>query len=280
MANHESITTIPLLPDADTIDGSELLYVVKGLGSDRDRKATINNVVNPNVVNHVFTHGVGNPSDVEAEIVETQDGERVKLSILDNSISSAKMQKDAIIKSHFDTSEGNLSDNDEIISAPSSSGNFFRYTFDKVFNYIKNKFTNYTHAESAFVTSPCIANNAIKSWNIGVLEINKNETSYSLYFQEGVNGDLLLVYQQRDTSSSSVIDNRECRVYCNEKVYIPTSGGNGYTQEPEVSVIVSPYQAQLFMCLGEHIKSTEQQKMYKWLPLAGTSGNIADWTSN
>jgi len=36
--NEESITTVPLLPEAENISANDLLYLVQGLGADRDKK--------------------------------------------------------------------------------------------------------------------------------------------------------------------------------------------------------------------------------------------------
>lgn len=40
-ANEESITTVPLLPEAENISLSDILYLIQGVGADRDRKMTL-----------------------------------------------------------------------------------------------------------------------------------------------------------------------------------------------------------------------------------------------
>ena len=39
--NEESITTVPLLPEAEDISANDLLYLIQGLGADRDKKLTL-----------------------------------------------------------------------------------------------------------------------------------------------------------------------------------------------------------------------------------------------
>lgn len=39
--NEESITTVPLLPVAVNLSANDLLYLIQGLGADRDRKLTL-----------------------------------------------------------------------------------------------------------------------------------------------------------------------------------------------------------------------------------------------
>ena len=39
--NEESITTVPLLPEAENLSADDLLYLIQGLGADRDKKLTL-----------------------------------------------------------------------------------------------------------------------------------------------------------------------------------------------------------------------------------------------
>lgn len=39
--NEESITTVPLMPEAEDISANDLLYLIQGLGADRDKKLTL-----------------------------------------------------------------------------------------------------------------------------------------------------------------------------------------------------------------------------------------------
>ena len=41
MELEENITTVPLLEEADNLTLNDLLYIVQGLNSDRDRKLTL-----------------------------------------------------------------------------------------------------------------------------------------------------------------------------------------------------------------------------------------------